>query len=319
MRAPAPSALKAFLCLVSTGGLVGATTVIAGLAIRSGWHPIAFLLWSALGGGVALGAIAYAAAERPKPSAALLRYGLVSGLLSFALPNMLSFVSIPHVGAGFVSLCLAFPPLLTYGLALPLGLDRFSAKGAAGMALGLGGAALLAASRPGGADGGWIWTGLALTAPLVVATGNIYRTVDWPQSASPRLLAPIMLLAAAAIIGVYAICAHIPLDPETWDESASTLLAAQMAIIAATYALFFALQKHSGPVGVSQIGWIGAGAGKLLAIAFLGEASPAILPFAFLLILAGVTLVGKARRPPSAACESAAAGRRSRGRKANGE
>jgi len=295
MKSPAPAALQSFFWLVSTGGLVGATTVIAGLAIRSGWHPIAFLLWSALGGGLALVAVACAAAERLKLSAALLRYGLLSGLLSFALPNMLSFVSIPHVGAGFVSLCLAFPPLLTYGLALPLGLDRFSTTGAAGMTLGLGGAALLAASRPGGVDGGWIWTGLALTAPVIVATGNIYRTVDWPKNASPRLLAPIMLLAAAAIIGVYAVCAHVPLDPETWNESASALLAAQMTVIAATYPLFFTLQKHSGPVGVSQIGWIAAGAGKLLAVAFLGEAFPAILPFAFLFILAGVTLVGRSR------------------------
>ncbi|MBG0807881.1 DMT family transporter [Methylosinus sp. H3A] len=296
MKAPAPASLKGFFCLVSTGGLVGVTIVIAGLAIRSGWHPIAFLLWSALGGGLVLVAVACATAERLKLSAALLRYGLLSGLLSFALPNMLSFLSIPHVGAGFVSLCLAFPPLLTYGLAVPLRLDRFSTKGAAGMTLGLGGAALLAASRPGGVDGGWIWTGIALTVPVIVATGNIYRTVDWPGNASPRLLAPIMLLAAAAITGVYAVFTDIPLNPETWDESASALLAAQMTIIAATYALFFALQKHSGPIGVSQIGWISAGAGKLLAVAFLGEAFPAILPFAFLFILAGVVLVSRRAR-----------------------
>jgi drug/metabolite transporter (DMT)-like permease len=295
MKAPSPAALKVFFGLVLTGGLVGATTVIAGLAIRSGWHPIAFLLWSGLGGGLALVASACAAAERPKLSAALLRYGLLSGLLSFALPNMLSFVSIPHVGAGFVSLCLAFPPLMTYGLALPLGLDRFSTMGAAGMTLGLGGAALLAASRPGGADDGGIWTIVALTAPVIIATGNIYRTIDWPGNASPRLLAPIMLLPAAAIIGVYAVSAQIPLNPETWDESASALLAAQMTIIAASYTLFFALQKHSGPVGVSQIGWISAVAGKLLAVAFLGEAFPAIFPFAFLLILAGIVLVTKSR------------------------
>lgn len=291
-----PAALKVFFCLVSTGGLVGVTIVIAGLAIRSGWHPIAFLLWSALGGGLALVAVACAATERAKPSAALLRYGLLSGLLGFALPNILSFTSIPHVGAGFVSLCLAFPPLLTYGLALPLGLDRFSAKGVTGMALGLSGAALLAASRPGGVDGGWIWTGLALTAPVIAATGNIYRTVDWPGNAAPRLLAPSMLLAAAAIIGLYAVFAHVPLNPETWDGNAAALLAAQITIIAITYTLFFVLQKLSGPVGVSQIGWIGAGAGKLLAVAFLGEAIPAILPFAFLFIFAGVVLVSRRAR-----------------------
>lgn len=292
----APAALTSLLCLVSAGSLLGLTAVIGGVAIQSGWHPIAFLFWSASGGGLMLAIAAYAVGTRQKPSYGLLRYGLLSGLLSFSLPQMLSFASIPHVGAGFVSLCLAFPPLLTYGLALPLGLDRFSIKGIAGMTLGLGGAVLLAFSRPGDGDGGWIWTGFALAAPAIVAAGNIYRTVDWPANASPRLLAPLMLLAAAAIIGLYAAFAHVPLKPATWDRNAMLLLLVQMAIIAATYAFYFVLQKLSGPVRLSQIGWIGAGSGKLMAVAFLGEAIPPILPVAFLLILAGIVLVSRRAR-----------------------
>lgn len=289
--ASAPAALTTFLCLLSTGALLGLTTVVAGMAMRSGWHPLAFLFWSALGGGLLLAAMAVIAGDRPKPSFSLLRYAFLSGLLSFGLPNMLSFVAIPHVGAGFVALCFAFPPTLTYGLALLLRLDRLSIKGAAGIVLGLAGAVLLAASRPAG-EGGGIWIGLALLAPIIIAAGNIYRTIDWPKGASPRLLAPAMLLMAAAIVGVGAVLAHAPLVPASWDVG-MTLLGGQISIIAVTYALYFVLQKLSGPVGLSQIGWIGAGIGKLLAVAWLGEAIPSVLPLAFLLILAGIALVSR--------------------------
>ncbi|WP_280142426.1 DMT family transporter [Rhizobium sp. NFR03] len=285
--------MKPLLCLLSTGALLGMTTVIAGLAIRAGWHPVAFLFWSALGGGLLLAIIAFMSGERPKASLALFRYALLSGLLSFALPNMLSFVAIPHVGAGFVALCLAFPPLLTYGLALPLGLDRFSAGAVVGMAFGFGGAVLLAASKPAAGGDGWMWTGVVLLVPFIIATGNIYRTVAWPEQASPRLLAPAMVLTAAMIIGLYATLAHVPFTPAIWDRSVMVLLMMQMAIIAGTYALYFVLQKLNGPVGLGQIGWIGAATGKLLAVACLGEVIHAILPPAFLLILVGIVLVSR--------------------------
>ena len=280
--------------LLSTGALLGLTTFVAGLASRLGWPPIAFLFWSALGGGLILAALAVVAGERTTPSAALLRYGLRAGLLSFALPNILSFAAIPHVGAGFVALCLAFPPLLTYGLALILGMDRLSVQGLAGMALGFGGAMLFAVSRLTGDEGGGLWTGLALAAPVSVAAGNIYRSVAWPENAPPRLLAPVMVLTATAIIGGYAAMAGIPLLTVPPARTVG-LLPAQAAIIAATYALFFVLQKRSGPVGLSQIGWIGAITGKGLAVALLGERFPPILILAIPLILAGIVLVS--RRP----------------------
>jgi drug/metabolite transporter (DMT)-like permease len=299
MNAPAGiatprAAPPAYLLLLSTGALLGLTTVVAGLASGLGWPPIAFLFWSALGGGLILAMLAAVAGERLTPSPALLRYGLQAGLLSFALPNILSFAAIPHVGAGFVALCLAFPPLLTYGLALALGMDRLSVQGLAGMALGLGGALLFAVSRLTGADGGGLWTGLALAAPLSVAAGNIYRSAAWPDHASPRLLAPIMVLTATALIGAYAVASGIPLLAVP-PASTAGLLPMQAAIIAATYALFFVLQKRSGPVGLSQIGWIGAITGKGLAVALLGERFPPILALAIPLILAGIVLVS--RRP----------------------
>lgn len=290
--AVAPTVPTAFFCLLATGGLLGLTTVVAGIAIRHGWHPLAFLFWSALGGGMILAAIAAQSGERPKLSSSLVRYALLSGLLSFALPNMLSFAALPHVGAGFIALCLAFPPLLTYGLALLLKLDRPSIKGIVGILLGLCGAVLLAASRPTGDGLSGIRVAFALVAPIIIAMGNIYRTIDWPDDTSPRLLTPAMLLAAAVMVGIGAVALHAPLVPAT-PHVGMMLLCGQIVIIAVTYILYFVLQKLSGPVGLSQIGWIGAATGQLLAVVWLCESVPSVLPFAFVLILVGIVLVSR--------------------------
>jgi hypothetical protein len=69
----------------------------------------------------------------------------------------------------------------------------------------------------------------------------------------------------------------------------------QVAITAVTDALFVALERRRGPVGLSQIGWIGAITGKGLAVLLPGEASPTILAPAIPLTLAGIVQVS--RRP----------------------
>lgn len=291
--AVAPAALIPILCLFATGSLLGLSTSITAIGVASGWAPIAFVFWTALGSGLVLLIVSVVLGDRPKLSGNFLRYAVLSGLLGFALPNMLSFSAISHVGAGFVALCFAFPPLLTYAMALFLGMDRATRKGCAGMVLGLGGASLLALSGPIASDTGRSWALLALSAPVVIAMGNIYRTIDWPKGVSTRLLAAAMLLGAALVVGIYAIAAGISLTPADWSRGTLQLLLMQVTCVAATYALYFVLQKLSGPVGLSQIGWIGAGVGKILAVTFLGETVPMILAPASAMILAGIALVSR--------------------------
>jgi hypothetical protein len=67
----------------------------------------------------------------------------------------------------------------------------------------------------------------------------------------------------------------------------------QVATTAAADALFVALQRRSGQVGLSQIDWIGAITGKGLAVLLPGEMSPTILAPAIPLTLAGIVQVSR--------------------------
>ena len=73
-----------------------------------------------------------------------------------------------------------------------------------------------------------------------------------------------LLLLPTALFGV-------DFAPHLGNARAVALLAAQMLLFAAVYALFFILQKLAGTVFLSQIGSVAAITGAAIAIGLLGE------------------------------------------------
>src|SRR5690606_41474479 len=91
----------------------------------------------------------------------------------------------------------AFPILVTWLLAVLLRLERLRMVRLLGVLLGLGGGVLLAAAKARGADGAQGWAVLVLAIPVMLAVGNIYRTLRWPSGTSPVFLAALMLFGGA--------------------------------------------------------------------------------------------------------------------------
>ncbi len=268
------------------------------LAGAAGWPPLVFLFWSILGSGLILLAGTTASGNRPGHSRPHLVYYLASGLLSIALPNALSFPAVAHIGASVVALCQAFPPLVTYGLALAFGMEKIAAGRALGILCGLAGALVLVLAKGFEAGGDLPWVAAAIASSVFLAFGNIYRSLRWPAGASALSLAPGMLLGGALILRLWAAAAGVALDPLPMTGLKGLLLAAQIAVFAASYALSFFLQKLAGPVYLSQIGSVGGILGAAFAVLVLGEAARPELLAAAVLILTGVVLVNKKSPPP---------------------
>lgn len=276
--------------LLLTGGLLGVSTNIAKIAGEWGLEPLAFLVWSIAGATVVLFAVGVARSELPAITRRTVEYFIVAAFVTVAASNLIFFSAVPRVGAGFVSLAIAFPPLLTYLGALALRLESFSATRAGGVGLALTGAAVLAWLKLAEPNVSAFWIGLVLLGPVLLAIGNIYRSVRWPPGSSADSLAPGMLLAATGWLFLAGLLPgfSLVLPYEPW---AIGLTLAQAGLFAAQFLLLFALQRAGGPVLLSLLGSVGALVGVPVAVLLLGEAVPNGLLVAVPLITAGIAAV----------------------------
>lgn len=290
---PAPDGqgqvLIAVASLLGCGALLALSTTLAKVAHGIGIGPLPFLTWSLAGATLLLSAVAFFRGQRPAINRRSIEYYVLAGFLSVAGANLIFFNAVPRVGVSFVVLTISLPPVLTYVAALLLRMETFCRWRAAGVILALCGTSVLVAGQWAAPGIDRFWIGLTLLGPVLLAAGNIYRTVRWPPGASAESLAPGMLFAATALLVTAALV--IPawsLDVSTSSTQALSLIAIQAVIFAGQFLLLFILQKAGGPVFLSLIGAVSAVIGVPLAMIVLKESLlPALLP-SVALIAAGI-------------------------------
>lgn len=280
-----------FACLLVGGVFLGISTNLAKFAIEIGLTPLGYLFWSIAGAALILQIVALIQRDTLPLNGRNLEYYVIAALVSVAGSNLIFFSAIPHVGAGFVALIIALPPLLTYLGALLLSIERFDKWRALGVAAALAGAGVLAARKFAAPDASIFWIVLALCGPILLAIGNIYRSLRWPANASAIALSPGMLIAAALMLAAVALLPNFSLTIPFNQAQPVILITVQACIFAAQFLLLFLLQKTGGPVLLSLLGAIGAVVGVPVAVFLQGEAPPEGLILGASLIALGVALV----------------------------
>lgn len=280
-----------FVCLLVGGALTGVSTNLAKYAGEIGITPLAFLFWSITGAAVILLVTAFIKQELPPLNRRSFEYYFVAALISVAGSNLLLFSAIPHVGAGFVALILSLPPLLTYLGALLLRMERFTVIRALGVVAALSGAGVLAVRKVTAPDASVFWILIALCGPILLALGNVYRTLRWPNQASPNALAPGMLIAAALLLLVCSTLPDFSVTVSLTEWLPLFVIAVQAGLFAGQFLLLFVLQKTGGPVLLSLLGSVGAVVGVPVAVFLQGESPPSGLFLGASLIALGVALV----------------------------
>jgi len=287
--------------LLVVGTLLAISVLLSKIA--SGLHaPMLTYLALAMGGsGLVLAGMTRGVRTGEAGFAAVAFYSLGAGGL-MALGSALGYLTVHKVGAAFIALALAFPPMLTWLLSLALRMERFDAFRLSGLLIGLMGGVLLAVGKGIGAssDTGAILVACAM--PAVLAAGNVFRTRYWPKGISPRELAGTMLICGALLTLPFAI--HF--------EGASAILAVlrspmQVVLVVAIgtfvaqYVALFRLQQIAGPVYLSQIGSVAAIVGSPVAVLVLGEELPSgFAPAAILIVMGLAVFRYRAARPRSA-------------------
>lgn len=291
VAAPGRAWLVPLLCLLATGMLLGCITNMAKLAGDAGLSPVSFLAWSVSGGALILLVLNTVRRRLPRLNRRSLEYFLIAGLVSIAAPNLILFAAVPHVGVSFVALAVAFPPLFTYLGALALRMERFAIRRAAGVLLALAGAAYLAMLKLQAPNAPTLWIIATLFGPVLLAIGNIYRSLRWPEGARPDELAPGMLGAAGLMLLVFGLLPASTLGVPDTTDLPLILIVGQSVLFALQYFLFFILQKTGGPVYLSLMGSVAAVFGVPIAVFLLGETPPDGLFVGAVLIAAGILFV----------------------------
>ena len=284
------------LQLLAVGTLLGLNFPLGKLAQAAQMPAVLWAALISLGASTLLGAWLLLRRRPVVCDAQHLRYFVITALVSYALPNLLVLAAMAHLGSGPTAMMFTLSPLFTALLSRLAGLRAPARLEYWGIAIGFGGALLVALARgEAGRPAAWLWVGVGLLIPLLLALGNVYRSLDWPPRADGTWLAvgshgvaALLLLALCALTGAWRGLPALAGVP--W------LAAAQVAAAVLMFPLFFRLQALGGPVLLSQIGTVGAGVGVAVGAGLLGERYPLLVWGGVALIALGIGLTVWARR-----------------------
>ncbi|TJV02767.1 MAG: DMT family transporter [Mesorhizobium sp.] len=281
--------------LIVTGGLLGLTLPFGKLATAAGVPAMVWAFVISFGAGIVLLCALLARGQRIRLTAHKLRYFFVTAAVSYAVPNLLMFSAIPHLGAGYTGIMFTLSPVITLVFSILLRVRRPNLLGIIGIAVGFIGAVMVAVTRgEAGQPADLFWVVMGLLIPVSLAAGNIYRTVDWPEDTGPIELAVGSHLAAATlllagILALFGVKAFVPLG------GVPLVVVGQVASAAAMFAFFFRLQAVGGPVYLSQIGYVAAAVGLFAGTIFLGEHYRLLTWAGAVIITIGVVITTKAQ------------------------
>ncbi|HSG54462.1 MAG TPA: DMT family transporter, partial [Paracoccaceae bacterium] len=143
MTGPRGEAAALFALLLLLGAGWGITQPLTKIAVSTGHGHFGLIFWQLVIGAALMAVIAAATGRRlPLGRAALRVYGMIA-LIGTVLPNTASYQAAVHLPSGVLSILLSLIPMIAFPIALGLGLERFSLRRLAGLALGLIGVALL--------------------------------------------------------------------------------------------------------------------------------------------------------------------------------
>lgn len=281
--------LPAILVWVGIGW--GATQPLGKIATESGRGPFGLIFWQLAVCVLVLGAVSLARGKGLVFTRAALRFYVVVALLGTLVPNATFYLSVSRLPAGIMSILISTVPLMAFPLALALGVERFSARRLAGLALGLAGVALIALPQASLPDRAMVaFLPLAMVGPLFYALEGTYVArfgtagMDAVQAMFGASVAGLVLcLPVTLALGQF----FWPL-PVGRPEAA---LFASSALHGLLYATYVWLAARAGAVFAAQTSYVVTGAGVLWAMVILGERFSPLVWLALVVMLCGVALV----------------------------
>ena len=280
------------LVLFGSGIAWGSTQTLGKIAVSTGHRHFGLIFWQMAIGAVLLGVVTLIQRKPVPLNRQTLTFAAIIALIGTIIPNSAFYYAVARLPAGIMSIIISTVPLLSFPIALALGMDRFSAARLAGLLCGLGGVALIAlpqASLPDPLMAAFI--PIALLGPLFYACESNF--VAWRGMAGMQALQAMFLTSAVgALISLpLALFSGQWIDPAAGFGPPEQALLASAIVHALAYSAYLWLASNAGAVFAAQSGYIVTGTGVIWAMLALGETYSAWVWAALVLMMFGLTLV----------------------------
>jgi drug/metabolite transporter (DMT)-like permease len=278
--------------LVLNGALIAATYACAKVAGAHGVSAFSVLAWQVGFAAVALTAIVSIRGEWPTLTGANLRYAAVAGVLGITGPNLVTFTALAHVPAGLIGVITSLSALFTYLMVILLRAEPPNFVRTTGVVAGLVGVAGIVLPRGSLPSPEAVpWALFAIVAPMLLAGGNVFRSIAWPHGLRPLSAAALLLVLQAVILVPSAMMGgHFEIPTSALREEDIALLMAGI-FTTAFFLGAFELQKRGGPLVVGQLGYVITIASLGIGVMVFDERHTATTLAAVGVVLVGVALV----------------------------
>ncbi len=119
--------------LLACGLSWGSTQVLGKIAVSTGHQHFGLIFWQMAIGAVFLGAITLIQRKRVPLTRATLGFSAVIAVIGTIIPNSAFYYAVAHLPAGIMSIVISTVPLLSFPIALMIGMDKFSLPRLAGL------------------------------------------------------------------------------------------------------------------------------------------------------------------------------------------
>jgi len=225
------------------------------------------------------------------------RWVVALSVVEVIVPWLLLSAAERRLSSSLSGLLLAVVPIIGVGVARLAGdRDRLTAIRWTGLAVGLGGVALL--MGPAAAGGG--------TAAVLEALGTAVCYAIGPVIAARKLAGADDLSVTAASLGLASVVYAVP-AALTWPQAIpavrvlGALLALAVVCTALAFLLYLRLIAEAGPVRAEVVTYVNPAVAVALGVIVLGEPLTPLIVISFGLILAGSVLATRSSNRPAAA------------------
>lgn len=279
------------LVLMALGLGWGLTQPLGKLATSTGHQPFGLIFWQLVICTLVLGGLSLARGKGLVFTRRALVFALVVAVLGTLVPNATFYTSIQHLPSGIMSILISAVPMLSFPMALALGMDRFSVRRIVGLGLGLAGVALIAAPGAGLPGHLLAFLPLALVGPLFYA-----MEANYVARMGTGGMDAVQAMFMASVVGMI-LCLPVTLATGQWIDPRNGWGVAEWGLIGSSvihalcYAGYVWLAARAGAVFTAQCSYLVTGAGVVWAMVLLGERLQPLVWVALVVMLAGVALV----------------------------